>query len=68
LAGTTQLAAVNGTALFLNLSIDSAGTGYQLFAISSDLGGALSDSFDVARPAAGPAAHGSAATPRRASS
>lgn len=56
LNGLTQLAAVNGTAQFSNLSIDSAGTGYRLLAASNGLGGAFSDSFNVTAPAPGPAA------------
>ncbi|HVO35020.1 MAG TPA: hypothetical protein VMT21_05610 [Gemmatimonadales bacterium] len=56
LNGVTRLAAVDGTAQFSNLSIDSAGTGYRLLAASSGLGGALSDSFNVTAPAPGPAA------------
>jgi hypothetical protein len=50
LHGDTLLAAVNGTALFDNLVIDSAGTGYRLLATSDGLGSAMSDSFDVAHP------------------
>jgi hypothetical protein len=63
LNGTTQLAAVNGTAQFSNLSIDSPGTGYRLLALSDPLGGALSDSFNVTAPAPapGPAGRSSAA-------
>jgi hypothetical protein len=49
LHGTTQLAAVNGTALFTGLSIDSAGAGFQLLATSS-IADAVSDSFNVAHP------------------
>jgi len=49
LHGTTQLAAVNGTALFTGLSIDSAGAGFRLQATSS-IADALSDSFNVALP------------------
>ena len=50
LHGDTVVAAVNGTADFYNLVIDSAGTGYQLLASSQGLGSALSVPFDVARP------------------
>ena len=50
LGGTTQVAAVNGTADFTGVSIDSAGTGYHLIAASAGLGSALSDSFDVTAP------------------
>ncbi len=50
LHGDTVLAAVNGTALFTNVSVDSAGTGYRLLAASAGLGSALSDSFDVVHP------------------
>ena len=49
LHGTTQLSAVNGTALFTGLVIDSAGVGYQLRATSS-IADAVSDSFNVAHP------------------
>ena len=48
LHGDTVVAAVNGTAVFGNVSIDSAGTGYRLFATSPGLGSALSDTFYVA--------------------
>jgi hypothetical protein len=41
---------VNGTAVFTNVSIDSAGTGYRLLATSDGLGSALSDTFNVAHP------------------
>ncbi|MGD0993583.1 MAG: hypothetical protein ABR998_14040 [Gemmatimonadales bacterium] len=50
LHGDTVLAAVNGTAVFTNVSIDSAGTGYRLLATSDGLGSALSDTFNVAHP------------------
>jgi secreted PhoX family phosphatase len=50
LHGDTILAAVNGTALFMGVSIDSAGIGYRLLASSNALGSALSDSFDVVHP------------------
>ncbi len=50
LHGDTVMAAVNGTALFTNVTIDSSGTGYRLLAASDGLGSALSDSFDVAHP------------------
>jgi len=50
LHGDTVIAAVNGTAMFTNVSIDSAGTGYRLFATSDGLGSALSDTFNVAHP------------------
>jgi len=48
LHGTTQEAAVNGTALFTGLSIDSAGVAFRLLATSS-IGNAVSDSFNVAQ-------------------
>ncbi len=60
LTGTTQVAAVNGTASFLGVSIDSAGTGYRLRAVSDGLRSAVSDSFDVTA-AAGVRAAGSPA-------
>jgi len=50
LHGDSVAGAVNGTALFTNLSIDSAGTAYRLLATSAPLGSALSDSFNVAGP------------------
>jgi hypothetical protein len=65
LAGSTQEAAVNGTATFTGVSIDSAGVGYRLLALSDGLGGAFSDSFDVVS-AVGVSAGGSPARDRRA--
>ena len=50
LHGDSVLTTVNGTATFTNVSIDSAGTGYRLFATSDGLGSALSDTFNVAHP------------------
>jgi len=50
LHGDTVIAAVNGTAVFTNVRIDSAGSGYRLFATSAGLGSALSDPFNVADP------------------
>jgi len=50
LHGDTVQAAVNGTAMFSNVSIDSAGAGYRLIASSNGLGAAQSDAFDVAHP------------------
>jgi len=47
LGGVTQVAAVNGTANFPQVTIDSAGTGYRLLAVATALGGAASDTFDV---------------------
>ncbi|HXY70710.1 MAG TPA: hypothetical protein VEH62_14815 [Gemmatimonadales bacterium] len=47
LGGVTQVAAVNGTALFPSVTIDSAGSGYQLLAAAAGLGGAASDTFTV---------------------
>jgi hypothetical protein len=47
LTGTTQVAAVNGTAFFEGVSIDSAGSGYRLRAEADGLGVAVSDSFTV---------------------
>jgi len=61
LHGDTMLSAVNGTALFTNVSIDSGGTGYRLLAASEGLGSALSDSFNVTAPAPGPAARSNGA-------
>jgi hypothetical protein len=57
LNGTRQVAAVDGTARFWDLSIDSAGVGYQLWATAAGLRSVFSDSFDVA-PAVGAPASG----------
>ena len=65
LMGTTQLAAVNGTATFTGVSIDSVGVGYRLLALSDGLGGAFSNSFDVVS-AVGVSAGGAPARDRRA--
>ena len=65
LMGTTQLAAVNGTATFSGVSIDSAGIGYRLLALADGLGGAVSDSFNVTR-LGGISAGGPPARDRRA--
>ena len=54
LRGVTVVSAEEGIAAFPALSIDSAGAGYTLTATSAGLGGAESDSFDVA---VGPASH-----------
>src|SRR2546422_1278795 len=49
LSGTTSVAPVNGVALFGDLALDKAGTGYTLAASASASGatGATSASFDV---------------------
>jgi adhesin/invasin len=47
LVGTQAVDAVGGIAVFSNLSIDSAGTGYTLVATSGTLTGAESGPFDV---------------------
>ncbi|PYP15128.1 MAG: hypothetical protein DMD52_11715 [Gemmatimonadetes bacterium] len=47
LAGTPSVAPVNGVALFGDLSIDKAGTGYTLSATAPGATGAVSASFDV---------------------
>jgi uncharacterized repeat protein (TIGR01451 family) len=47
LSGTTTVAAVNGTATFGNLSINSIGTGYTLAATSGGLSGTTSSSFNI---------------------
>ena len=47
LSGTTSVAPVNGVALFGNLIIDKAGTGYTLTASALGATGATSASFDV---------------------
>jgi len=48
LTGTTVLTFTAGSATFTNLSLNKAGTGYQLLAMSSTLPWALSQTFDVA--------------------
>lgn len=53
LSGTTTQAASNGTALFNDLSIDKAGSGYTLSATTAGLGGAFaSAAFDITAGAA----------------
>ncbi len=47
LSGTLSVDAVEGTAVFEDLSIDLAGVGYTLVVSSGDLEPAVSDSFDV---------------------
>jgi len=47
ISGTTSVAPVNGVALFGDLIIDKAGTGYTLAASASAATGATSASFDV---------------------
>ena len=47
LSGTTSVTPVNGVALFGDLSIDRAGTGYTLSATAPGVTGATSASFDV---------------------
>ncbi|MCU0621733.1 MAG: hypothetical protein MUC69_09535, partial [Gemmatimonadales bacterium] len=47
LGGTLTVNAVNGVATFANLSLNRAGTGYTLAAISSGLSGATSVTFNV---------------------
>lgn len=51
LSGTMTVNAVNGLAVFSNISIDKAGAGYTLAASATGLAGATSNAFDV-RPAA----------------
>src|SRR5205823_13604645 len=56
LSGTTSVTPVNGVALFGDLSIDRAGTGYTLSATAPGATGATSASFDVsAATGSGPA-------------
>src|SRR5213592_258336 len=56
LSGTTSVTPVNGVALFGDLSIDRAGTGYTLSATAPGATGATSASFDVsAATVSGPA-------------
>jgi hypothetical protein len=52
LGGVTQAVAVNGTASFPSVTIDSAGTGYQLAAFATTLASAASTAFDVTAGAA----------------
>jgi Big-like domain-containing protein len=47
LSGTTTVSAVNGVAVFSTLSIDKAGTGYTLGAVSTGLNDATSPPFDI---------------------
>ena len=47
LSGTTSVAPVKGVALFGDLALDKAGTGYTLAASASGATGATSASFDV---------------------
>jgi hypothetical protein len=47
LSGTTTMGAVNGVAVFTNLSIDKMGTGYTLAASASGLSSATSASFAI---------------------
>jgi hypothetical protein len=47
LSGTTMVSAVNGVAVFSNLSIDKTGDGYTLTAASAGLTGATSPPFDI---------------------
>ena len=47
ISGTTSVAPVNGVALFGDLALDKAGTGYTLAASASGATGATSASFDV---------------------
>src|SRR2546430_10327286 len=47
LSGTTSVAPVNGVALFGDLALDKAGTGYTLTASAPGATGATSASFDV---------------------
>ena len=50
LSGTKTVSAVSGVATFSGLSIDTAGTGYQLTATSAGLAFADSSAFDIAVP------------------
>ncbi len=47
LSGTTTVSAVNGVAVFSTLSIDKAGSGYTLTAVSTGLTDATSPAFDI---------------------
>ncbi len=47
LNGTLTVAAVNGVAVFNNLSLDNAGTGFVLGAVSTGLTGATSNAFNI---------------------
>jgi len=53
LSGTTSVAAVAGVATFGNLSINTAGAGYTLFAAALGLTGATSAAFTITPPPAG---------------
>jgi len=48
LSGEATVAAVDGVATFTGLSIDSAGTGYELDASATDVTGTSSNAFDIA--------------------
>ncbi len=50
LAGTTTQQTVNGAATFANLSIDKAGAGYTLVALSGTLAAATSIAFNIVEP------------------
>jgi len=52
LSGTTSVSAVNGVAIFSNLSINKTGTGYTLAASSTGLTGATSNTFNITPGAA----------------
>ena len=52
LSGTKTVAAVNGVAMFADLSIDKAGTGYTLTAADGALTGATSSPFNITPGAA----------------
>lgn len=65
LRGGTQVAAVNGTAAFPDVNIDSAGSGYRLLAVANGLGAAASDAFDVVAAAAARLRFPAIATPPR---
>ena len=47
LSGTTTVSAVNGVALFKDVSIERNGTGYKLTAMATGLTSATSNSFDI---------------------
>src|SRR4051812_19049422 len=52
LAGTTSVTAVDGVATFSDLSVDKAGTAYQLEVQSALVDGAISDAFAISVGAA----------------
>ncbi|MCM2279940.1 MAG: hypothetical protein NDJ89_17845 [Oligoflexia bacterium] len=50
LSGTNPVSASSGVAIFSNVKISAAGTGYTLIASATDLLGATSDAFNISSP------------------